>query len=147
MSKTLSFRGKIPDGLQEKINLATLNGKRGYRVKKFQIISETPGQPPTVELVSQIYSKEASVSAEIDFTEGDLIAVATYKEDHGSTGPVSQVIIFDNEVFNQNIYITGKDVSGGTTGTNYYLELETIKLNDIESTQLTLKNLRTIASR
>ena len=35
----------------------------------------------------------------------------------------------------------------GTHETNYYIELETVALSDSQSTQLTLKNLRTIASR
>jgi hypothetical protein len=149
MSKTLSFKGNITDGLQEKIFLRTKDGKTGYKIKKFRLISEAPGQPPTVELVCKLFSKDqtGSISATIDFTESDLLAVATYKEDHGSTGTVSDTIIFDNKVFNQNIFITSKDVSGGTASSNYYLELETITLSDVQSTQLTLENLRTIASR
>ena len=56
------------------------------------------------------------------------------------------MIVFDNEVFNQDIYIN----TAATTGTipvNYHIELETVALSATESTQLTLKNLRTIASR
>jgi hypothetical protein len=149
MSKKLSFRGQIPPTQQEKINLATLNGKTGYRITKFQILSKTPGAVGVVEFVTKIYSRDqsGSIDANVEFTDGDLLAVAYY-QDHTNTDLISSTdIIFDNEVFNQNIFVTVSDASGGTQPCNYYIELETVALSDIQSTQLTLKNLRTIASR
>ena len=145
MSKRITFRGNIKDGLQEKINLATLNGKTGYRITKFQIIGEAPASA-TSELVCKVFDKESTISATVDFTDASLLAVAYEEEHSNSTTFGGTVIIFDNQVFNQNIYVTAVDGSGGTKATNYYLELETIALSDIQSTQLTLKSLRTLAA-
>ena len=147
MSKKLSYRGSIPEGLTERIKLATLNGKRGYRITKFQTLASAPGASD-YETTTKIYSKkQASGSTGIDFTESDLLAVS-YIEDNGDPAyPGNQFLaIFDNEVFNQDIFVTTASVTG-TNPTNYYLELETIALSDTQATQLTLKSLRTLASR
>ena len=152
MSKRLSYRGRIADGLQEKIRLATIDGKRGYRIKKFQIIGTAPGDQ-TVELTAKVYTKDqtGSITGGIDFSESDLLACSYYVSGSGvasyQTSPGFTTFIFDSEVFNQDIYITAVDTHSSNTDTNFYLELETVKLSDIQATQLTLKNLRTIASR
>ena len=59
----------------DKINLKTLNGKTGYRIKQFKIIGEQPGTE-TVELLVKIFSKEVTPTATVDFTDADLMAVA-----------------------------------------------------------------------
>jgi len=148
MSKILSFRGRLLDGVQQKIKLSTLNGKTGYKIKKFQTIQTTPGAAD-VELITKVYSKDqsGSLATTVDFTEGDLLAVAVYNANSAAFNyPITNTVVFDNEVFNQDIYIYGGDTSG-TADTNYYLELETVTLSDVQSTQLTLKNLRNLASR
>ena len=149
MSKTLSFRGTLDIGVQQSIKLSTMNGKTGYRIKNFQIMSSTPGST-SVEYVCKIYSKSqaaASISAAVQFTESDLLAVNYYQDNQGEQYSDSTLVIFDNEVFNQDISIYCADASGGTKPCNFYIELETVSLSDIQATQLTLKNLRTIASR
>jgi len=99
------------------------------------------------ENTMKIYSKsQGSGSTTIDFTEGDLLAAAYSEDNSNVASPISMVTIFDNEVFNQDIYVTNANVSG-TQQMNYYIELEIIDLTDVQATQLTLKNLRTIASR
>ena len=148
MSKKLSFRGKIDEGLVEKIKLSTLNGKTGYRITKFQTMITTPGVGGDYEAVTKIYStKQSSGGTTVDFTEGDLLAVDyTSGKDSPNYGIDPSIIIFDNEIFNQDIFVT----YGAPTGTlpvNYYIELEVIPLTDNQTTQLTLKSLRTLASR
>ena len=60
----------------------------------------------------------------------------------GSTyGEYSQVIIFDNKVFNQDMYITQTD-NDGTDSCNYYIELEVIPLDDAGAEYTTLKDMR-----
>ena len=54
---------------------------------------------------------------------------------------ISNVIVFDQTVFNQDIYITHKDVSIGQA-VNYYLELEQVKLAKDEAAVATLKDMR-----
>ena len=148
MSRKISFRGQIIDGEIEKIKLSTLNGKTGYKITKFQIIDPSPGQND-VELLAKIYSKNPSTSSvgagDVDFTEGSLMAVSFYTFKNGDIG-VSFQSIFDNEITNQDIFITATDSTAGTKSTNYYIELEAMKLTDIQATQLTLKNIRSITS-
>ena len=83
----------------------------------------------------------------LNFSESDLLAVSYNKEGVAASQGGYEVIIFDNEVFNQNIYVTMQDASGNTIRGNYYIELKTMTLSDVQATQLTLKNLRTLASR
>ena len=134
-------------GVQQKINLATLNGKRGYKITKFNLMSASPGTA-SVEFVGKVYAKsQTDFPATVDFTEGDLLAVVYYQDEAATHYPSSQDIIFDNQPFNQDIFIYAEDAGGGSTQCNFYLEMETMSLTEVQSTQLTLKNLRTIASR
>ena len=146
MSKTLSFRGILDEGLEERIKLSTLDGKRGYRIVKFKTISSLIGVNE-YETMTKIYTKaQGSGSTGVDFSESDLLA-ASYIEDNPSHAyPLSETVFFDNEIFNQDIFINTASLTG-TVRVNYYIQLETVKLTNTQSTQLTLKNLRTIASR
>ena len=130
MSKTLSYKGTIPMGEQERIKLSTPNGKTGYKITKFQVIETRPGHVD-VEIIAKIYNKTQlnAVSNTIEFTESDLMAVAW------------------RQVTNQDIYVTMADVAGNTTPGNYYIELETMSLTDLETTKLTLQNIKAINSR
>ena len=56
----------------------------------------------------------------------------------------NETTIFDNEIFNQDIYITFRDIGGATQSCNYYIELETIRLDLNENTVATLKDIRNI---
>ena len=133
----------IDAGLQEKIRLSTNDGLTGYRITKFQIISPDPGTS-SVELIAKIYATDQTgkISNDIDFSESDLLAAAHFSANGSSqTYPEDMVVIFDNETFNQDIYITATD-DAGSSKTNFYLELETIQLSLSESTFATIKNIR-----
>tara|TARA_R100000808_G_scaffold10358_1_gene27531 strand:+ start:31 stop:474 length:444 start_codon:yes stop_codon:yes gene_type:complete len=146
MSKRISFRGKIDSGLEERIRLGTLDGKRGYRIVKFQAMDSEPGTAH-YETVVKVYAKsQGSASGTVDFSESDLLAAIYMQDNSDASYPMSEAIIFDNEIFNQDIYVTSEGLTG-THPTSFYLEVETVKLSDVQATQLTLKNLRTIASR
>ena len=152
MSKRLSYRGNIIPGTDAvKIKLATLSGKVGYKIRKFEIFPSIPGNPTSsngVEYVFQVFDKNTATAATVDFTNDSLLAVAYYtdhKDAHNQTK--GTLIHFDDKVVNQDIFVTGADAIGGTDACNFYLELETSKLTDMEATMLTLKNLRTIASK
>jgi len=144
MSTIKSYKGKLAPTLQEKIFLSTSNGLTGYRIKKFDIITSTPAGTGTDEHVMKIYTTDqtGSIGPTVDFSETDLLGVAFYQETGAGDG-ISKTIIFDNEVFNQDIFITCSDGGGGTKPANYYLELEQIKLNLNEATYHTIKNIRT----
>ena len=148
MSKKISYKGQLPIGVQERIKLSTKKGKIGYKITKFQVMSSTPGVGE-VEYVAKIYSKSqtGSESATVNFTEGDLMAALYYQDQPATAYPSATDVIFDNAVTNQDIFIYIMDAEGGTIPANYYIELETMPLSDVETTQLTLKSLRNIASR
>ena len=144
MSKTISFRGTLPVGEQDTINLKTNTGKVGYKVTKFKLMETNPGNVDH-ELVGKIFKTDqtGNIDGTVDVTDRDLIAAMYLKtESSGSAGVYQNILIFDNEVFNQNIFVTIADNSGSTEPCNYYIELETMALSDLESTKLTLQSIR-----
>jgi hypothetical protein len=149
MSKKISYKGQLGMGEQEKIKLSTPNGKRGYKVTKFEVIPSTPGVTSAEQICKLYTKKQTTITSSVDFTESDLVGVAYYANVNTASSLTSnhETIVFDNEVFNQDVYVTAEDALSGSLPLNYYIEMETVKLSDIQSTQLTLKNLRAIASR
>jgi hypothetical protein len=148
MSKTITFRGQLDSGGMDEINLKTNTGKKGYKITKFETMPDTPGTNQTESIV-KIYNKtQSSVDALIDFTESDLMAARFQAIANGSNEAYATAVetIFDNTVVNQNIFVTAIELAGGRP-TNYYIELESMTLSDVQSTQLTLKSLRNVASR
>ena len=144
-----SFRGLIPDAGQDTIPLHTSNGSIGYRIKKFQTISTGDVAGGIAgEHWTMIWSvKRPSVSGttpNIDFSDQTLLAVNW--SPNNAERPFAQSIIFDNMVFNQDIYVTHMDIAG-TAANNYYIELEQFKLDLNENTVATLKDIRNIASQ
>jgi len=145
--KKLSYKGIVPSGTQQKINLSTIKGKIGYKIVKFQVINKQPNEQ-TVELQGMLYktSQTGSITNVIDFSDSDLLGVTTYVNSSNSAYPQSDVIIFDNEVVNQDIFFVGIDQGGDNREVNYYIELEAMTLSDLEATMLTLKNIKAIQS-
>lgn len=145
MGKIITFKGALSPGLQDKINLRHKDGKKGYRINKFEQIQARPGTD-NVELLAQIFNTDqtGSITGVVDFTDGNLLAVNYYKAGSSSSSPTTTQIIFDQEIVNQNIFITMNDESGGTQKSNYFIELEEIPLSDLEATQITLKSLRSL---
>ena len=137
-----TFRGLLADGAQDRIRLGTIKGKVGYRIIKFQVIGADP-TGANYESVSQIWKTEqATPVATINFTESDLLGMGMWSSE-SSLQYVSDdmTIIFDREIFNQDIYITHKCLQAGST--NYYLELEVIPLDDKGAEYTTVRDLRT----
>jgi len=138
-----TFRGLMADDTQDTIVLHTNNGEMGYRIVKFQAI---PKKPMTLdqENVVKIYKvQQTTVDGDVDFSDQTLLAVCCVSWDNDSATPgIGEAIIFDQEIFNQDIYITHEDVASGARDCNYYLELEQVKLDLNESTVATLKDVR-----
>jgi hypothetical protein len=145
MSKKLSYRGKLPIGEQDRIRLRTITGKTGYKIVKFQVVSTTAGAANS-ELIGQIFKTDqtGSVTSTIDFSKSDLLAVSQYHDANSTSYGFTEQFIFDNEIVNQDIFVNITDISGSTAPANYYIELEVMKLTDVEATNITLKSLRTI---
>jgi hypothetical protein len=137
-----TYRGNLAHLGQDKLNLRTNRGDIGYKINKFQIINNQP-TTTSAECVVKIYKLEQStIDYKIDFSDGDLLGVAVFSTNAtAEANPEDLTIIFDNEVFNQNIYISLYN-STGSDDCNYYLELEQVTLNENESTMATLQSLR-----
>ncbi len=138
-----TYRGLLADGAQERIKLQTSAGKVGYRVVKFQIMSDTPYDANAAEHIVKIYnSQQTTIDAVVNFTDSDLLGVAIINNNtSGYNYPSVPTIIFDTEVFNQDIYITHKEVLNAVN-CNYYIELEVIPLASAEAAITTVKAMR-----
>jgi hypothetical protein len=136
-----TFRGVLADGGQDRIKLQTIQGKVGYRIVKFQVLSLTPGVV-SQENVVKIYNQEqASVDGVVNFTDSQLLGVSYLSESASVNYPGTTTIIFDHEMFNQDIYVTHDDVdSNGPV--NYYIELEAAPLSDQGAEYTTIRDLR-----
>jgi len=137
-----TFRGMITDGGEDTLVLHTNDGSTGYRIIKFEILPQAP-IASEIEAVVKIFKvAQTSFSSTVDFNDNTLLGVGVWWG--GSTGvddPQDKITIFDREIFNQDIFISGS-FSGGTFQVNYYIELEQIKLDLSESTVATLKDIR-----
>jgi len=135
-----SYRGKMADGSQEHIRLGTPQGKMGYRIVKFQCMQDGFGNS---EMVIKIYKvKQTAVSNEIDFSDSSLLAACMISgSSSGEAYPEDVSVIFDTELFNQDIYVTAA-ASSSADPTNYYIELEQVKLSEQEALVSIVKNLR-----
>jgi len=137
----------MTDGSQDRILLKTKEGLKGYRIIKLEVITENPGTTE-YEHVVKIYKLKQTlpVTADINFSDNTLLAVGFTKGDeltYRSAGTTD--IIFDKEIFNQDIFISQVDTKDALS-CNYYLELEAIELDLNESTVATLKNMRNTAT-
>jgi len=138
-----TFRGVLGDGEQDRIRLQTIKGKVGYKIVKFQLFPLKPGYDNS-EYVSKIYkTSTGTADATCNFTDSDLLG-AGYINNHtgASYYNLAVVIVFDNEIFNQDIYVTMNDGEGGDNSCNYYIELEVIPLDDAGAEYTTLKDMR-----
>jgi len=138
-----TFRGLIADGDQDTIVLHTNDGSVGYRVVKFQAVGVTLASQAYESLLQIFKVSQTAASASIDFSDNTLLGIA-YWGSHGDVKGYVESIIFDNEIFNQDIFITCKD--SDSQPCNYYLELEQMKLDLNESTVATLKDIRNVTT-
>jgi hypothetical protein len=143
-----TFRGLMADDTQDTIVLHTNDGSTGYKIVKFEIMGGAPGAA-NYEAVMKVYKIPQvggglpGVTATVDFSDNTLLAAATYQANAAAFNyPTTQFVIFDNEIFNQDIYVTCDDLQSNTL--NYYLELEQVKLDLGESTVATLKDIRNL---
>lgn len=136
-----TFRGILLDQEQNRIRLSTKKGKIGYKIVKFQIMPNTPGASSYENVVKIFKVTQASVDGVVDFADGNLLAAAFIEGNASNQYPDAIQVIFEQEMFNQDIYITNYDVDTGAT-VNYYLELETINMTDNAAAVSTLRDIR-----
>ena len=143
-----SFRGQIIDQGQDTIVLHTNDGSTGYRIVKFEVFPAGATSAFSYESFVSIFKIEqiGTIPADgtPDFSDNTLLACAYYTQSaSGATNPEDMNVVFDNEVFNQDIYITHSN-SESNVAINYYIELEQIKLDLSANTVATLKDIKNI---
>tara|TARA_Y100000296_G_C4950564_1_gene146007 strand:+ start:56 stop:490 length:435 start_codon:yes stop_codon:yes gene_type:complete len=136
-----TYRGQLADGGQDQIRLQTINGKMGYRIIKFQIMDDAPGTANQESIVKIYKTEQSSTDGGVNFTDSALLGAAFLSIGSSYATPVDTVIIFDREIFNQDIFITHADITG-SRACNYYLELEVIPLASAEAAITTVKAMR-----
>jgi len=144
-----TFRGQIASGAQDTIVLHTNDGSIGYRIVKFILMPNAPMNADGEHVVKiyKISQTVASISATVDFSDNTLLGagqIANATSGYYNTG--YDQVFFDNEIFNQDIYITHLDGQGNNDPVNYYIELEQVKLDLSENTVATLKDIRNITA-
>jgi len=140
-NRILSYRGLLADGGQDRILLSTIKGEKGYRIIKLQAFSENPGSGSSEICIKVYKTEQTSITNNVNFSDNRLLAVATFEDDNTLGNTAAENVIFDNEIFNQDIFITSIDTLSSNKG-NYYLELEVIMLNESEAMVATLKDIR-----
>jgi hypothetical protein len=149
-----TFRGLIADEDQDTIVLHTNDGSTGYKIVKMEIMTNIPHTAATdTEHIVMVW-KVARTTAELtsivttqpNFSDNELLGVGIATNDvTGSGHGYWEDVIFDNEIFNQDIYVTHRDEGGSTVACNYYLELEQFKLDLNQNTVATLKDIRNLS--
>jgi hypothetical protein len=139
MGRIVSYRGLLANGGKNTIPLHTNDGKTGYKVVKFRIINSIPGGAGAENVMKIFKTDQVTVDSSVDFSDNTLLGVATWGQnaDHGAW---TNSTIFDNEIFNQDIYVTHKDEQGGSA--NYYIELEQMDITEDQALVAIVKNLR-----
>jgi len=139
-----SYRGLMNDDTQVKIPLATSDGKTGYRIVKFAIMAKEAGTTEYEHIVKIYKGKQATVTGEVDFSDDQLIGAAYLEGNSGEHYSDQQTVVFDSEYFNQDIFVTHADVKADPgKDANFYIELEQVKLSEVEALVAIVKNLRT----
>ena len=102
-----------------------------------------PDSSEDIESAIKIYKViQTAINDTIDFSDNHLLACSIISHSATSqTHAVDRAVIFDNEIFNQDIYVT---TSGGdySASINYYIELKQMDLALDEATVATLKDIR-----
>jgi len=140
-----SFRGQLNDREQKTIRLSTNKGEIGYRIVKYSVFPAGAATGFDYESFVSIWKREqSSVPADgvPNFNDDSLLACALFSSEANThTNPEDLTVYFDNEVFNQDIFISHSNRGTGPA-INYYLELEQFKLDLSEATVATLKDMR-----
>jgi len=140
-----TFRGQIADGTVDTIVLHTNNGSTGYRIVKLQLFPFKFGSEDQESTITIFSTSGQTPSNEVDFSNNELLAAACLSTDNSEANPLNSNVVFDNMIFNQDIYVCHENSHSDAKPVNYYMELEQIRLDLNENTVATLKDIRNIA--
>ena len=143
--KMHSFKGLLADGEQRKIRIQGPVGAIAWRITKFQLMNKEAGASANeMESTVKIYrEQQSSVDAVVNFDDAELLGAAQLGT-HASFGtyPQSTIIIFDNQLFARNIFVTHKNLHSDALECNYYIELEEVKVSAAGMAQLAVAAAR-----
>ena len=137
----------MTDGDIDIIPLHTNDGSMGYKIVKFRIMGFEPGGDNYESIVKVYTILQTTATASIDFSDNTMAAAGFFTGDTTQQTMKEDSIVFDNQIFNQDIYITYNDLQGTDAKINYYIELELVKLDLNENTMATLKDIRNIEAQ
>jgi len=140
-----TFRGLIVDGGIDTILLHTNDGSIGYRIVKFEVMPNNLNS--SGEAALKIYkTPQTTATFDFNFSDNTLLGAAYYTVNASADAyPEDHHVIFDQEIFNQDIYVTHKN--NDDVPMNYYIELEQVKLELDENTVATLKDIRNVKTQ
>ena len=107
---------------------------KGYRIRKLQIMPNDVDGSTSHECAIQVFLKNPGVARiDIDFNDDTLLAAAYYARSLQTGSPyvidsATESIVFDNTVFNQDIYVT-YGTGQSSQKLNFYLELEEVTMS------------------
>tara|TARA_Y100000401_G_C8163735_1_gene145586 strand:+ start:103 stop:540 length:438 start_codon:yes stop_codon:yes gene_type:complete len=141
--KVKTFKGLIKHDEVIQLRLSTKQGLVGYKIHKFELIPQDPSGNSGTNICKVFTVPQTTTSSTIEFDNPTLIAACV--DPHNASAfqyDPNPTIIVDNVTVNQDLYITHNDPDGNSTSTNFYLELEQVKLDVNEATVATLKDMR-----
>tara|TARA_Y100000310_G_scaffold284163_1_gene306761 strand:+ start:156 stop:590 length:435 start_codon:yes stop_codon:yes gene_type:complete len=140
-----TFRGKIADGGQDTIVLHTNNGSTGYRIVKFELMPAVIADGGSEHTCKISKVALTTIDNNLDFSDQRLLAAGvTSNSSSVHLYGTPSITIFDQDIFNQDIYISQHD-NDGSRDLNYYIELEQISLDLTQNTVATLKDIRNLS--
>ena len=138
--KIHSFRGLLADGVQEGLRIQGSVGAIAWRISKFEVLG--PDAATNMRQVLKIYREEqSSVDTVINFADDELLGAAVLEDYDALATAVASSVIFDNNIFVRNIWLTSKGHTD-TPSTNYYIELEEVKVSKAGMAQLAVAAAR-----
>ena len=138
-NRILSYRGLLEDTDMETILLSTKKGEIGYRIITFKLFPNVPNVNQS-SLVSIFKTEQTSAATTANFSSQNLLGTGLYVAKE-STFTADETVSFDQEIFNQDIYITHTEING-SRAINYLLEVEVIKLDESQAMVATLRDIR-----
>jgi len=147
--KVHSFRGLLEDGAQNQISIEGSVGAIAWRITKFEIFANLPGTADMESTLMIWREEQATVStssAEVDFDNDQILAVAYWASGSGADQSGQSSVIFDNALFVRDIWVTHTDTAGSRQF-NYYIELEEVTISAAGKAQLALAAARRTGER
>ena len=139
--KVHGFRGLLGDGGEDEINLERQNANVAYRIVKLEMIGIRPSTTKQESTLKIYKTSQSSVTDTVDFSDSDLLGVIYRETDSGANSNEPAVVIFDQEIFSQNIYVTHVDENSAAAA-NYYIEIEEVPVSASALIQLKLGTAR-----